>query len=174
MLKKFLRIFWKYRILQLQYNSSRNTNIRKKSGFHKNTNQEEAKSFHYHRPTLLKQKLVKNVCVHGKVTDISEHSEAVAQPIILFGQSMTSPVTDSILGPTVPSFSLQQLKIDRHPPVILASLFRGPMAFSTSFWLRYCFEASSEPDLVPLTYNSSRTEVRKSSHEDSDAIVAGL
>ena len=59
------------------------------------------KPFHYHRPTLLKQKLVKNICVHGKVTDISKHSEAVAQSIILFGQSMTSSVTDGILGPTV-------------------------------------------------------------------------
>ena len=64
---------------------------------------------------------------------------------------MTSSVIDGILGPTVPSFSLQQLKIDRKPPVILASLFHGPMAFSTSFWLRYYFEASSEPDLGPLT-----------------------
>jgi len=91
------------------------------------------KSFHYHRLTLLKQKLVKNICVHGKVTDISEHSEAVAQPIIFFGQSMTSSVIDGILDPTVPSFSLQQLKIDRKPPVILASLFRGSKAFSTSF-----------------------------------------
>jgi len=63
---------------------------------------------------------------------------------------MTSSVTDGILGPTVQSFSLQQLKIDRKPPVILATSFRGPMAFSTSFWLRYCFEASSEPDLGPL------------------------
>ena len=86
---------------------------------------------------------------------------------------MTSSVTAGILGPTVPPFSLQQLKIDRKPPVILASLFLGPMAFSNSFWLRYCFEASSEPDLVPLTYNSSSVEVRKS-HEDSDAVVAGL
>jgi len=87
---------------------------------------------------------------------------------------MTSSVTDGILCPTVPSFSLQQLKIDIKPPVILASLFHGPMAFSTSFWLQYCFEASSETDLGPLTYNSSSTEVRKSSHEDSDAVVAGL
>jgi len=87
---------------------------------------------------------------------------------------MTSSVTNGILGPTVPSFSLQQLKIDIKPPVILASLFQGSMDFSTSFWLRYYFEASSEPDLGPLTYNSSSTEVRKSSHEDSDAIVAGL
>jgi len=63
---------------------------------------------------------------------------------------MTSLVTEGILGPTVPSFSLQQLKIDRKPPVILASLFRGPMAFFTSFWLQYCFEASSEADLGPL------------------------
>jgi len=79
---------------------------------------------------------------------LSKHSEAVAQPIILFGQSMTSLVTDSIFGPTVPSFSMQKLKIDRKPPVILASLFRGPMAFSTSFRLRYCFDALSEPDLL--------------------------
>jgi len=54
--------------------------------YHKNTNQEEAQVFHYHQPTLLKKKLVKNICVHGKVTDISKHSKAVAQPIILFGQ----------------------------------------------------------------------------------------
>jgi len=87
---------------------------------------------------------------------------------------MTPSVTDGILGQTVPSFSLQQLKIDRKPPVILGSLFRGSMAFSTSFWLRYSFEASSKSDVVPLTYNSSSTEVRKSSHEDSDAKVAGL
>jgi len=40
---------------------------------------------------------------------------------------------------------LQQLKIDRKPPVILASLFRGPMAFSTSFWLRCSFKALAEP-----------------------------
>jgi len=46
---------------------------------------------------------------------------------------MTSSVTDGIMGPTVPSFSLQQLKIDIKPPVILTSLFHGPMAFSTSF-----------------------------------------
>jgi len=81
----------------------------------------------------LKQKLVKNIYVHGKVIDISKHFEAVAQSIILFGQPMTSLITDGILGSTVPSFSLQQLKIDRKPPVILASLFRRPMAFSTSF-----------------------------------------
>jgi len=87
---------------------------------------------------------------------------------------MTSSATDGVLGPTVPSFSLQQLKIDTKPPAILASLFHGPMAFSTSFWLRYCFEASSELDLGPLTYNSSSTEVRKSSHENSDVVVAGL
>ena len=37
-----------------------------------------------------------------------------------------------------------------------------------------CFEAASESDLGPLTYNSSSTEVRKSSHEDSDDVVAGL
>jgi len=87
---------------------------------------------------------------------------------------MTSSVNDGIFGPTVPSFNLQQLKIDIKPPVILASLFHEPMAFSTSFWLRYCFETSSEPDLGPLTCNSSSTEVRKSSHEDSDTVVAGL
>ena len=87
---------------------------------------------------------------------------------------MISSVTDGILGPIVPSFSLQQLKIDRKPPEILASLFLGTMAFSTSFWLRYCFEASSEPYLDPWTYNSSSTEVFKSSHEDSDGVVEGL
>jgi len=87
---------------------------------------------------------------------------------------MTSLVTDGIFGPTVPSYSLQQLKIGIKPPVVLASLFHGPMTFWNSFWLRYCFEASSEPDLGPLTYNSSSTEVPKSSHEHSDAVVAGL
>jgi len=98
-----------------------------------NTIQEEAQVFPLSPTHSLKQKLVKNIYVHGKVADISKHSEAVAQPISLFGQSITSSVTDGILGPTVPSFSLQQLKIDRNSPVILASLFRGSMAFSTSF-----------------------------------------
>jgi len=32
----------------------------------------------------MKAKANKKYCVHGKVTDISKHSEAVAQPIILF------------------------------------------------------------------------------------------
>ena len=78
----------------------------KSQGITKIRTRKKHKSFHYHRPILLKQKLVKNICVHGKVTDISKHSEAVAQPIILFGQSMTSSVTDGILGPTVPYFNL--------------------------------------------------------------------
>ena len=91
--------------------------------------QEEAQVFPLSPTHLIEAKAVKNICFHGKVTDISKHSEAVAQPIISFGQPMTSSVTDGILGPTVPSFSLQQLKIDRKPPVILASLFRGPWLF---------------------------------------------
>jgi len=80
----------------------------KSQGITKIRTRKKHKYFHCHRPTLLKQKLVKNICVHGKVTDISKHSEAVVQPIILYGQSVTSSVTDGILGPTVPSSSLQQ------------------------------------------------------------------
>jgi len=119
-------------------------------------------------------RLINTQLTHKRKYYRKQHSKAVAQPIILFGQSMTSSITEGILGPTVPSFSLQELKIDIKLPVILASMFLGSMAFSTSFWLRSCFAASSEPGLGPLTYNSSSTEVRKSSHQDSGAVIAGL
>jgi len=84
---------------------------------------------------------------------LGKHCEAVAQPIILFrrGQSMISSVTDVILGPTVPSFSLQQLKIDIKSLVKYSQVcFGGGLAFLTSFLLRCCFEALPEPDLRSL------------------------
>jgi len=106
---------------------------------------------------------------------LTHNTQTKIFPITTFWSSSTTNnfvwTVNGILGPTVPSFSLQLLKIDIKPPVILASLFHGPMTFLTSFWLWYCFEALSEPDLRPLTYNSSSTEVHKSSHEDSDAVV---
>ena len=66
------------------------------------------------------------------------------------------------------------LKLYKTTRKILASLFRDTMAFSTSFWARCCFEASPESDLwsLNLQYDSSSTEVRESSREESDEAVS--
>jgi len=51
---------------------------------------------------------------------------------------MTSSVIDVVLSPTVPSVYFLTVENWYKAPVkILARLFRGAIAFSASFWLRY-------------------------------------